>query len=336
MPRIQSLSRNKINISTERISKGENSMQLFKMNPVFKDYLWGGNKLKDIYKKASPYSITAESWEIASHKNGESTVCGGEHDGKTIKQLTEIYKEKLLGDRIYKDNDTKFPLLIKLIDAKDNLSVQVHPNDSYANEVENGELGKTEMWYVMEAEHGAKLIYGFKKDISKQEFEDAIKNNTLLDYVNFVECKKGDCFFIPSGMLHAIGKGLLIAEIQQNSDTTYRVYDYNRKDANGNTRELHVNKAIDVTNLSSSSGNEYAVENNGVLVKCDYFTTEKITLNGEMSYTVDKERFETLIICDGSAVINNTIYNKGDSVLVPAYAGKITLCGNAVILKSYL
>lgn len=311
-------------------------MELFKMNPVFKDYLWGGSKLKDIYKKNSPYDVTAESWEIASHKNGESTVCGGEDDGKTIKELISAYKERLLGDKIYKGDDTVFPLLIKLIDAKDNLSVQVHPNDEYAAEFENGERGKTEMWYVMEADVGAKLIYGFKHDISKEDFEASIKNNTLLEHVNYVECKKGDCFFIPSGMLHAIGKGLLIAEIQQNSDTTYRVYDYDRRDANGNARELHVDKAVEVTTLKSSVGNEYAEEKDGILVKCDYFTTEKITLNGEFTYTVNKDRFETLVVCDGTAVINDEVCSKGDSLLVPAYAGKIKMTGNAVILKSYI
>lgn len=310
-------------------------MKLFKMNPVFKDYLWGGSKLRDIYKKNSPYDVTAESWEIASHKNGESTVFGGEDDGKTIKELISAYKEKLLGDKIYKGDDTVFPLLIKLIDAKDNLSVQVHPNDEYAAEFENGERGKTEMWYVMEADVGAKLIYGFKHDISKEDFEASIKNNTLLEHVNYVECKKGDCFFIPSGMLHAIGKGLLIAEIQQNSDTTYRVYDYDRRDANGNARELHVDKAVEVTTLKSSVGNEYAEEKDGILVKCDYFTTEKITLNGEFIYTVNKDRFETLVVCDGTAVINDEVCSKGDSLLVPAYAGKIKMTGNAVILKSY-
>ncbi len=311
-------------------------MKLFKMNPVFKDYLWGGSKLKDIYKKNSPYDVTAESWEIASHKNGESTVCGGEDDGKTIKELISAYKEKLLGDKIYNGDDTVFPLLIKLIDAKDNLSVQVHPNDEYAAEFENGERGKTEMWYVMEADVGAKLIYGFKHDISKEDFEASIKNNTLLEHVNYVECKKGDCFFIPSGMLHAIGKGLLIAEIQQNSDTTYRVYDYDRRDANGNARELHIGKAVEVTTLKSSAGNEYAKEKDGVLVKCDYFTTEKITLNGEFTYTVNKDRFETLVVCDGTAVINDEVCSKGDSLLVPAYAGKIKMTGNAVVLKSYI
>jgi len=305
-------------------------MKPLKMTPVFKDYLWGGNKLKDRYAKQSPYEKTAESWEIASHKNGESTF-----EGKTISELTAVYKEKLLGDKIYKGDDTKFPLLIKFIDAKDNLSIQVHPDDKYANENENGELGKTEMWYVLDAEPGASLIYGFKQDITKELFEKSINENTLLDYVNSVECKKGDCFFIPAGMLHAIGKGLLIAEIQQNSDTTYRVYDYNRKDANGNTRPLHVEKAIEVTNLNKTDVYDNQTDN-GILVKCDYFTTEKITLAGNTSYEVDKKRFETLVICEGNVNINGIDCVEGESLLVPAYTGTLEMSGNAVILRSYM
>lgn len=309
-------------------------MQIYKMNPVFKEYLWGGNKLKEIYKKNTSYDITAESWEIASHKNGETTVCGGNDDGLTITQLAEKYKEQLLGDTIYKDGYNKFPLLIKLIDAKDNLSVQVHPNDEQAAKLENGELGKTEMWYVMEAEEGASLIYGFKHDITKEEFENSIKNNTLLEHVNIVGCKKGDCFFIPAGMLHAIGKGLLIAEIQQNSDTTYRVYDYNRKDTDGNKRELHIEKAIEVTNLKVSQQKSYA--NKDVLASCEYFTTEKIILKGSNSIEVSKDRFEIFIICEGKANINGIDYKKGDTLLVPAYIGNVRMVGNAIILRSFI
>lgn len=284
--------------------------------------------------KKTPFDITAESWEVASHKNGESTVCSGADDGKTITELTKIYKEKLLGDKVYQGDDTKFPLLIKLIDAKDNLSVQVHPDDEYANKNENGEYGKTEMWYVMEADEGAGLIYGFKEDISKEEFKNAILNNTLLELVNFVECKKGDYFFIPSGMLHAIGKGLLIAEIQQNSDTTYRVYDYDRRDKDGNARELHIDKAIDVTNLKKSVLT--GAKNEGVIVDCEYFTTEKIDLDGNKVYEVDKNRFETLMICEGEAIINGETYIKGDTLLIPAYIGNVEISGKATILRSYV
>lgn len=315
--------------------KGRITMQLFKMNPVFKDYIWGGTRLKDEYEKNTPFERTAESWEIAAHKNGESTVCGGEYDGKTINELADIFGKQLLGDRIAEQGG-RFPLLIKFIDANDNLSVQVHPDDDYAYRNENGEKGKTEMWYVMDAKEGAKLIYGFKQDITKQQLESAIADNTLLDYVNFVECQKGDSFFIPSGMLHAIGKGLMIAEIQQNSDTTYRVYDYDRRDANGNARELHVEKAKDVLNLKKSVHTPKHDIENGVLESCEFFTTEKITLKGEHDYTVDNRRFETLIVCDGNAEINGISCKKGDSLLVPAYVGNVKMSGNAVVLRSYI
>lgn len=309
-------------------------MQTYKMNPVFKEYIWGGNKLKELYAKSTPFEITAESWEIASHENGKSTVSGGIDDGKTIPELISIYKEKLLGDDIYKGNDTKFPLLVKLIDARDNLSVQVHPDDRYAKENENGEFGKTEMWYVMEAEEGAGIIYGFRRDISKEDFKNSILNNTLLEKLNFVKCKKGDCFFIPSGMIHAIGKGLLIAEIQQNSDTTYRVYDYNRKDKNGCTRELNVEKAIDVTNIKESKIPD--MKDNGIIADCPYFTTEKIILNGRNEITVNKGRFEIIIVCEGELIINGINYSKGDSLLVPAYIGDLNMIGEAVILRTYV
>ncbi len=309
-------------------------MKIYKMNPVFKEYLWGGNKLKEVYEKDTPYEITAESWEIASHKNGETTVCGGEDNGLTIKQLVEKYNKKLLGDKIYGSDYRKFPLLIKLIDAKDNLSVQVHPNDEDAARLENGELGKTEMWYVMEAEKGAGIICGFKQDVTKEQFRKAIENNTLMDYVNFVECKKGDCFFIPAGMLHAIGRGLLVAEIQQNSDTTYRIYDYDRRDANGNARELHIDKAVEVTNISKIEVNTQ-ISKSGILAECKYFTIEKINLHGEYTIEVSKERFEILIICEGSAIINGITYKKGDTLLVPAYIGIVDLIGDAVILRSF-
>ncbi len=305
-------------------------MKPMKMKPVFKDYLWGGNKLNELFDKQSPLEITAESWEIASHSNGESTC-----DGKTIKELTAIYKEQLLGDKIYKGDDTKFPLLIKFIDAKDNLSIQVHPDDSYAYSNENGELGKTEMWYVLDAEPGAELLYGFKEAITKEQFEASIKDNTLLDYVNHVPCHKGDCFFIPSGTLHAIGKGLLIAEIQQNSDTTYRVYDYNRKDAQGNTRPLHIEKAIDVTDTTKTDVSD-TMSKDGVLVKCGYFTTEKITVTKKKEIEVSKDRFETVIVCEGKIVINDVECIAGDCLLIPAYIGSMVLEGNGVILRSYL
>lgn len=236
---------------------------------------------------------------------------------------------------MYQGENTVFPLLIKLIDAKDNLSVQVHPNDEFAYKNENGEQGKTEMWYVLDAEDGAGILYGFNKDLTKEEFEKSIKENTLTDYVNFIPCKKGDCFFIPSGTLHAIGKGLLIAEIQQNSDTTYRVYDYNRRDASGNTRPLHIEKAVAVTNTAKAEI-PTTKEGDGVLVKCDYFTTEKITVNGNKEYPVDKNRFETIVVCEGNMDINGVSCKAGDSLVIPAYIGNVVLSGSGVILRSFV
>ena len=309
-------------------------MYPLKMNPVFKDNIWGGSRLKEEYGKDTPYKITGESWEVASHKNGESTVANGEFNGKTIKELTAVLKEKLLGDKVYVSDDEKFPLLVKFIDARDNLSVQVHPDDEYAHSNEGGEFGKTEMWYVMDATEGAGILYGFKEPVTKDVFEKSIRENTLLDYTKFVTCKKGDSFFIPSGTLHAIGEGLLIAEIQQNSDTTYRIYDYDRRDSNGNPRQLHIDKALDVTKLEPAP--DYKFEGN-LITDCDYFKVEKLAVSGTLNWVVNKDRFEILVVCSGDVCINGVEFKKGETALVPAYIGDVTLHGNdAVVLRTYV
>ena len=309
-------------------------MYPLKMKPIFKDYLWGGSRLKEEYGKNTPYEITGESWEVASHKNGESTVDGGKYNNMTIKQLTAELKESFLGDKVYKGDDTKFPLLVKLIDARDNLSVQVHPDDKFAFENENGEYGKTEMWYIMDAMEDSGIIYGFKDEITKEEFRKSIEENTLLQYTNFAKCQKGDSFFIKAGTLHAIGKGLLIAEIQQNSDTTYRVYDYDRRDANGNPRPLHIDKAIEVTTLGKAHDDKTA--NSTVIADCEYFKVEKISIDGEMSWNVDKDRFEIIVVCDGDVTINGEPFKKGESAILPAYIGNVKFKGNATILRTYI
>ena len=309
-------------------------MYPLKMKPIFKDYLWGGSRLKEEYGKNTPYEITGESWEVASHKNGESTVDGGKYNNMTIKQLTAELKESFLGDKVYKGDDTKFPLLVKLIDARDNLSVQVHPDDKFAFENENGEYGKTEMWYIMDAMEDSGIIYGFKDEITKEEFRKSIEENTLLQHTNFAKCQKGDSFFIKAGTLHAIGKGLLIAEIQQNSDTTYRVYDYDRRDANGNPRPLHIDKAIEVTTLGKAHDDKTA--NSTVIADCEYFKVEKISIDGEMSWNVDKDRFEIIVVCDGDVTINGEPFKKGESAILPAYIGNVKFKGNATILRTYI
>lgn len=220
---------------------------ILKLKPAFKDYIWGGTKLRDDFGFKSDLKKIAEGWMLSCHKDGENIIDGGKFDGKTLSEVINETGKDILGTKAQKYDF--FPILIKLIDAKDNLSVQVHPNDDYALRVE-GEYGKTECWYVIDCDEGAELIYGFKKKISNEEFRKRIEDNTFLDIVNHVKVKKGEFFFIESGTLHAIGKGILLAEIQQNSNTTYRVYDYNRLGADGKPRELHTEKASTLQNAN--------------------------------------------------------------------------------------
>ena len=215
-----------------------------KLTAPCKDYLWGGNRLREEYGKVSDADKIAESWELSCHKDGQSVIADGEFKGLTLSELIEKQGKEVLGDNCKKFDN--FPILIKLIDAKDNLSVQVHPNNDYALRVE-GEYGKTEMWYIVDCEEGASLYYGFSREISKEEFVERIEQKTLLEVLNKVEVQKGDVLFIEPGTIHAIGKGNLIAEIQQNSNVTYRVYDYGRKGADGKERDLHIEKALQVT-----------------------------------------------------------------------------------------
>ena len=198
-------------------------MAILKLKAPCKDYIWGGNRLREEYGKQLDSDRIAESWELSCHKDGQSVITGGEFDGKTLSDYIAAKGKGVLGKNCGRFE--YFPVLIKLIDAKDNLSVQVHPSNEYALRVE-GEYGKTEMWYIVDCDPGAELLYGFKHEISKEEFAERIANNTLLEVTNNVPVHKGDVFFIESGTLHAIGKGILIAEIQQNSNTTYRIYDY--------------------------------------------------------------------------------------------------------------
>ena len=248
-------------------------MKNLKLIPEIKDNIWGGTKLITKYGKATDKKIAAEAWELSYHKDGTTKL----EDGTLI-------SASLTPDEIGSNCNgfPFFPVLVKLIDAKDDLSVQVHPSDEYALKNENS-FGKTEMWYIVEADEGAGIYLGFKKDTSKEEYEEAIKNNTLTELLNFIPVKAGDCYFIPSGTIHAIGGGCLICEIQQNSNLTYRVYDYGRRDASGNLRELHVEKAIKVTNLSAyeSCGAVGSNQYGELLGISKYFTVTKITVNGE-------------------------------------------------------
>ncbi len=313
------------------------------LKPPIKDYLWGGTKLKTNFGFETEKEIAAESWMLSCHMDGMNIVLNGEYKGKTLNEVLEIWGKSAIGKRAEKF--PYFPILIKLIDAKQKLSVQVHPDDEYAlaNEVE---FGKTEMWYVVDCEEGAELVYGFKENISKEEFEKRIKDNTLTNVCNSVPVHKGDVFFIDAGILHAIGEGILIAEVQQNSNTTYRVSDYGRLGADGKPRELHIDKALDVTKCEKPQipyGNIGKVITSGKniireLAVCDKFSAKLLNLNEPMDICA-VDSFVSLIVLTGNAIImwNDEEINikKGDSIFIPANL-KTELKGNAEILYSYI
>ena len=317
-------------------------MKAIKLNPAFKDYLWGGTKLRDEYGKKCDLDKVAESWELSCHKDGCSVVADGEYAGLTLPQYIEKAGKAVLGTDCEKFE--YFPILIKLIDAKQNLSVQVHPDNDYAMRVE-GEYGKTEMWYVVDCEPGAGLLYGFKHEISKEEFRRRIEDNTLLEVTNRVEVHPGDVFFIEAGTLHAIGEGILIAEIQQNSNTTYRVYDYGRVGADGKPRQLHIEKAIDVTRLAPATrpcgrpqAKPEAFDGGSVLplASCDYFTVKEMEVTSHAELMADEKSFHSLLLLDGSLTLSmggeKLEMKKGASVFVPAGSGNYTLTGKGRLI----
>ncbi len=293
-------------------------MYIEKLYPECKDYLWGGTKLKTKYGKQTDKTPCAESWELSFHKDGLTLLANG-------KTLAESVTDKDLGANV-KDFPF-FPVLIKFIDAKENLSVQVHPSDDYALKHENS-FGKTEMWYIVEAEQGAGIYLGFNRDVTNVEYETAIKEKRLTELLNFYEVKAGECYFIPSGTIHAIGKGCLICEIQQNSNLTYRVYDYGRKDKNGNERELHIDKALKVTNLHKFE----PITFEDCLGKCEYFTVQKYEIDGELKLTADEKSFQCATCVKGNGFIEETEMKQGDSFFIPANYGNYIVKGSLNII----
>lgn len=314
------------------------NMDILKLNPIFKDYIWGGTRLRDDFGYESDLNPMAEGWVLACHKDGKNTVCNKEYCGKTLEEIiNENGVEKTVGTNAAKF--PYFPVLIKLIDAKDNLSIQVHPDNEYAERVEH-EFGKTEVWYVLDAEPDATLVYGFKEKITSEEFKIAIENNTLTDVLNVVNVKKGDMFFIEAGTVHAIGKGTLIAEIQQNSNSTYRVYDYGRVGKDGKPRELHIKKAVDVSKTEPAKydtkpfGKEEKIEGGTkqLLTECDLFTVYKYEIEKTIKLFADEKSFNHILVVDGSGKINNTPIKKGDSFYVPANFGEYKISGNCQVI----
>lgn len=314
-----------------------------KLRAPLKDYLWGGTRLRDEYGKETQLTKVAESWELACHKDGMSVIANGAAAGRTLADWLAAEGQDALGKNAEKF--PYFPLLIKLIDAHDDLSVQVHPADDYALPVE-GEYGKTELWYIVDAAPGAELIYGFAHQISKEEFQHHIEDDTLLDVVRHVSVQKGDVFFIPAGTLHAIGKGILICEIQQNSNTTYRVYDYGRLGADGKPRALNVEKALDVTCLAPSREQEQPVPmadifvgaKGRLLASCDYFTVYHVNPAGVCTLEAGADSFHCLTVLDGTLTLqtysDKVCILKGESVFLPAGLGRYELYGNGELILS--
>lgn len=335
---------------------------IMKLEPAFKDNLWGGTKLRTVFGKKCDYDVIGESWELSAHPDGQSVIASGIFTGMYFGEFIEKYGHDVVG---WKSSSLdRFPVLIKFIDAKKDLSIQIHPDDDYALEIEN-EFGKNEMWYVVDCEPGAFLYCGLKKDSSKEEIRERIENNTITDILNKIEVHKGDCVMVKAGTIHAIGAGILICEIQQNSNCTYRMYDYDRKDKFGNKRELHVDKAIDVVDVKKYkpfiSDNKDVPEGAEVLVSCKYFecykyvlgsdaaeadhasdiedncyNTENVRNTGKVNISVDAMSFRSVIVIDGSgkiAVGNNTMdYKAGDSFFVTAGEKVINLEGTGTVI----
>lgn len=313
----------------------------FLLKPAYKDYLWGGDRLKSEYNKDTGISPLAESWECSVHKDGESTVASGEFEGKTLSEVLREHPEYI---GTHPDKELGFPLLIKLIDAKEDLSIQVHPDDEYAREHENGEYGKYEMWYVLEAEKDARVIYGFSHDCTREQIRQAIDNGTITRHLQRVNVKKGDIFFVPPGTVHAIGKGIVVAEIQESSDLTYRLYDYNRIDKSGCKRKLHIEKALDVLNLQASLEPKrplrllrYKKEcANEFIARCKYFEAHRCLINNEYVFKSDELSFRVLLCIDGQAQMSYEkealLIKKGDCVFVPADSCEISVSGSAEFL----
>lgn len=319
-----------------------------KFKPIYKDYIWGGRNLLK-YKKDLPDWSIAESWEISCCPDGESIIDNGIYKGLTLNQLINIYSRGVVGSSLPVRYVEKFPLLIKMIDANDRLSIQVHPNDVYARRNDNSDYGKNEMWYILEAKPGSKIIYGMKLGTTKEDFVKAIKEGTLLEHVNEIEVVSGDTINIPAGVIHAIGEGIVLVEVQQNSNITYRVYDYDRVDKYGNKRELHIDKAIDVIEfgknrtLDKIKGFDINI-NEGVkktyLVSNKYFSVEKYNVKGKIYENANGSKFLIYVIIDGECEIDyksgkiNLV--AGESILVPAYTGCFILKGKFNALKTYV
>lgn len=320
-------------------------MKPLKFNALLKSTLWGGDKIIPFKHLDIQQENVGESWEISGVKGNETIVADGPYAGKKLNELVEELKGKLVGEDNYQRFGNEFPLLIKFIDARQDLSIQVHPTDEIAK-MQGKERGKTEMWYLMDSDKDATLLCGLKKKISPEEYAQMVENDTIVDAIDRYEVKEGDCFFLPAGRIHAIGTGCFLAEIQQTSDVTYRIYDFKRKDKNGNYRQLHTKEAAECINYNVESNyrTDYTpVKNQGVsLVQCPYFNTAVYDLDEPM--TIDYSELDSFVILiglKGNATItdnegNTFTLQAGESVLVPATTETLKVDGNIKFLETYV
>lgn len=311
-------------------------------SPILKERIWGGTKLKSILNKPIFSQITGESWEISAVEGNVSIVSDGELAGKSLNDLINENPEAVLGIEVYKKFGKQFPLLFKYLDAHEDLSIQVHPDDELAKKRHNS-FGKTEMWYVVQADKNAKITVSFKENSNATEFLENLKSKTLLSILDHIEVKQGDVFFIETGTVHAIGAGMVIAEIQQTSDITYRLYDFDRKDVNGIERELHVDLALEAINYNTIDSQKiYSKISNqsNTAVDCPYFTTNFLPIQGEISVTKTGFSFTVYMCVEGNFEIqfegSKFLYTKGNTVLIPASMKDFILKGNASLLEIYI
>ncbi|THF50601.1 class I mannose-6-phosphate isomerase [Flavobacterium supellecticarium] len=311
-------------------------------SPILKERIWGGTKLSSLLYKDIVSQTTGESWEISTVPGDISIVRNGQLAGKSLEELLYIDPKALLGNKVYQKFGTTFPLLFKFLDAKEDLSIQLHPNDELAR-IRHNSFGKTEMWYVMQADPDSRIIVGFDKEASPEEYLYHLEHKTLTKILKEIKVAPGDVFFLETGTIHAIGAGIVIAEIQQTSDITYRVYDWDRVDAEGKSRELHIDLALDAIDYTVSNAKcEYAkiVNTSNPIVDCPYFTTRFIPLDGELVFQKTTDSFTVLVCTEGTFSIraNGTMmtFQKGDAVLIPAIMTDFELNGTASLLEIFI
>lgn len=310
--------------------------------PILKERIWGGSKLKTYLNKPITSDISGESWEISAVENDVSVVANGNLKGKSLNELIDEFPKEILGTKVYAQFGKQFPLLFKYLDAREDLSIQLHPNDELAKKRHNS-FGKTEMWYVMQADTNARLIVGFKEKSSQEEYLNHINDKTIVDILDTKKVKSGDVFMLNTGTIHALGAGIVIAEIQQTSDITYRIYDFDRIDANGNKRELHLDLSLEAINYEPVNAQKHYSKAENVsneIVNCSYFTTNFIPLDGHTAISKKEGSFTVYMCVDGSFQLTvdneNFIYLKGDTVLIPAALTDFQLTGKASILEIYI